>query len=108
MNIFKGCTYFWMATYSYFWLHTYIVKITCYNRSSLTNRDITKRHANSQKQIQNSSGDVSYTSNGEYKNFVTTHIEAAAEYIPTKLKAKCQVHWESLVVSQKKKKQDNL
>ena len=46
-----------------------------------------------------------HTVNDEYENFVTTHIEAAAECLPTKLRAKCRVPWESLVV---RKKQDNI
>ena len=38
-----------------------------------------------------------HTPNDEYENFVTTHLEAAAaECIPTKLRVKFRVPWESL------------
>ena len=38
------------------------------------------------------------TPNDEYENFVNTHLEAAAKYIPTKLKTKYRVPWETLAV----------
>ena len=37
----------------------------------------------------------------KYENFVTAHMEAAAECIPTKPRAECRVSWESLVVRKK-------
>ena len=37
------------------------------------------------------------TPNDEYENFVNVHIEAAAKCIPTKLKTKYRVPWETLV-----------
>ena len=42
------------------------------------------------------------TPNDEYENFVNTHLEAAAKYIPTKLKTKYRVPWETLAVSEKR------
>ena len=39
------------------------------------------------------------TSNDEYGNFVTAHIEAAAECIPTKTRAECSISWKSIAVS---------
>ena len=44
------------------------------------------------------------TPNDEYENFVNAHIEAAAEVIPTKLRAKHRVPWKTLPV----KKRDNV
>ena len=41
------------------------------------------------------------TPNDEYENFVNAHIEATAECIPTKDKAKPRVPWEILVVRKK-------
>ena len=41
------------------------------------------------------------TLNDEYENFVNTHLEAAAEYIPTKQRTKSRVPWETLVVREK-------
>ena len=35
-----------------------------------------------------------HTLNDEYENFVTAHPEAAAECIPSKLRAKCRTPWE--------------
>ena len=41
------------------------------------------------------------TPNGEYENFVNAHLEAAAKCIPTKLKTKYRVPWETLAVKEK-------
>ena len=38
------------------------------------------------------------TPNDEYENFVNAHLEAAAKYIPTKIKTKYRVPWETLAV----------
>ena len=34
-----------------------------------------------------------HTPNDEYENFVNAHLEAAAKYIPTKLRTKSRVPW---------------
>ena len=39
--------------------------------------------------------------NDEYENFVNAHLEAAAKYIPTKLRTKSRVSWETLAVREK-------
>ena len=44
-----------------------------------------------------------YIPNDEYEKFVTTYIEAA-EYMPTKPRAKCRVLLESIVVMEKHEK----
>ena len=41
------------------------------------------------------------TQNDENENFVNTHLEAAAECIPTKQRAKPRVLWETLAVLKK-------
>ena len=41
------------------------------------------------------------TLNDEYEKFVNAHLEAAAECIPTKQRAKPRVQWETLMVSKK-------
>ena len=41
------------------------------------------------------------TLNDEYENFINAHLEAAAECIPTKLRTKSRVPWETLVVRKK-------
>ena len=38
------------------------------------------------------------TPNDKYENFVNAHIEVAAERIPTKLRAKLKILWETLAV----------
>ena len=43
-----------------------------------------------------------HTPNDEYENFVNTHIEAAAECIPTKQRTKPMVPWETLSVRKKR------
>ena len=42
------------------------------------------------------------TPNDEYENFVNAHLEAAAKCIPTKLKTKYRVPWETLAVRDKR------
>ena len=42
------------------------------------------------------------TPNDEYENFVNAHLEAAAKYIPTKIKTKYRVPWETLAVTEKR------
>ena len=41
------------------------------------------------------------TPNDEYENFINAHLEAAAKCIPTKLKTKYRVPWETLAVREK-------
>ena len=41
------------------------------------------------------------TPNDEYENFVNAHLEAAAKCIPTKIKTKYRVPWETLAVREK-------
>ena len=43
-----------------------------------------------------------HTPNDEYENFVNAHLEAAAKCIPTKLRTKSRVPWETLVVREKR------
>ena len=42
-----------------------------------------------------------HTPNEEYENFVNAHLEAAAEFIPTKQRTKYSVPWKTLAVRQK-------
>ena len=43
-----------------------------------------------------------HTPNDEYENFVNANLEAAVKYIPTKLRIKSWVPWETLVVREKR------
>ena len=51
------------------------------------------------KQIRNKT--KIHTPNDEYENFINAHPEAAAKYIPTKLRTKSRVPWETLAVREK-------
>ena len=42
------------------------------------------------------------TPNDEYENFVNAHLEAATKYIPTKLRTKSRVLWETSAVREKR------
>ena len=42
-----------------------------------------------------------HTPNDKCENFITSHLEAAAECILTKARAKCRVLWESVAVRRK-------
>ena len=42
------------------------------------------------------------TPNDEYENFINAHLEAVAKCIPTKLKTKYRVQWETLAVREKR------
>ena len=69
----------------------------------LNNRDISDKYAlklrNKFDALQEKT--ETHTPNDEYKNFVNAHLEAAAEYIPTKQRTKYRVLWETLAVREK-------
>ena len=75
------------------WRNEKKVKVSQYVWSSLTKSDIRNHYTvtlrNKFDTIQETS--KRYTSNDEYKTFVTSHIEAVAKCIPTKPKAKYRV-----------------
>ena len=47
------------------------------------------------------------TTNDEYEKFANTHLEAAAECIPTKQRAKPRVPWDTLAVRKKRADEKN-
>ena len=72
-----------------------------YDWSLLKKRDISDRYTIT---LRNKFGALqeileTLTPNDEYKNFVNAHMEAAAECIPTKLRA--LINWETLIVKKK-------
>ena len=75
-----------------------------YDWALLNNRDIRdkyvlelrKRFETLQEKTEKS------TPNEEYENFINAHLEAAAKCIPTKLKTKYRIHWETSVVREKR------
>ena len=69
------------------------VKSTSYGWSSLTNRNINNKYTvtvrNKFDTLQKKS--KTHTLSDKYENFVTAHMEATAECIPSKPRAKCTV-----------------
>ena len=75
-----------------------------YDWSTLANSDICNRYAVAERNrfdiLQEAS--ESFTPNGEYKNFVSAHLETAAESVPTKQRAKHSVPSETEAVREKR------
>ena len=69
----------------------------------LNNRDIRDKYTLTLRNKFDALQEISETPtpNYEYGNFVNAHLEAAAEYIPTKPRAKPRVPWETLAVREK-------
>ena len=76
-----------------------------YDWSLLYNRDISDKYTlalrNKFDALQEKS--ETHTPNDKYENFVKFHLEAAAECIPTKQRAKSRVPWETLAVRTSRK-----
>ena len=74
-----------------------------YDWSLINNRDIRKKYGLTVRSevdaIQEKS--ETHTPKDKYKNFFNAHLEATAECIPTKQKAKSRVLWETLAVRKK-------
>ena len=75
-----------------------------YDWALLNNRDISDKYVlelrNRFETLQEKT--EKSTPNDEYENFVNAHLEAAAKCIPTKLKTKYRVPWETLAVREKR------
>ena len=82
-------------------------KSTYYDWSSLNNRDISNKCMITVRNKFDTLQEISktLTPNNKYENFINSHMETAAECIPTKSRAKHRVPWETLAV---RKKQDNV
>ena len=65
-------------------------KTTCDDWSLINNRDISNKYRITLRNKLNALQEISetLTLNGEYKDFVNTHLEAAAERILTKVRVK--------------------
>ena len=76
------------------------VKTTDYDRFLVTNRNISSKYMVAVRNKFNTLQEKSerYTLNDKYENFITAHMEAAVECIPTKLKVKYRVPWEPLML----------
>ena len=72
--------------------------------SLLRNRNIRDKYALTLKNKFNALQEKTekHAPNDEYENFVNAHLEAAAECIPTKQRAKSRVPWETLAVRKKR------
>ena len=75
-----------------------------YNWSLLDNRDIRDKYTLTLRNKFDALQEISETpiANDEYKKFVNAHLEAAAECILTKQRAKPRVPWETLAVRKKR------
>ena len=75
-----------------------------YDWSLLNNRDIRDRYTLALRNKFNAIQETleTPTPNDKYENFVNAHLEAVAECIPTKQRAKPRVPWETLAVRKKR------
>ena len=74
-----------------------------YDWALLNNRDIRNKYVlELRNRFETQEKTEKSTPNNEYENFVNVHLEAAAKCIPTKLKTKYRVPWETLVVREKR------
>ena len=71
-----------------------------YDWALLNNRDIRDRYTLAQRNKYDALQEKTetLTPNKEYENIINAHLEAAAEFIPTKQRTKSRVPWETLVV----------
>ena len=85
------------------------IKTTSYDWFTLTNWDTSSQYTATVRNKFDALQETSkrHTRDDEYENFVTAHIEAVSESIPTKPKAKYRVPWES-IAKKNKIKQDNV
>ena len=83
---------------------TQTTKTTHYNGSFFNNRDINNKCTIALRNKFDVLQEISelLTPNDEYENFVNAHIEAATEYIPTKLRAKHRIPRETLMIRKKR------
>ena len=74
-----------------------------YDWSQLNNSDISDKYTLTLRNKFNALQEISETptTNDNYENFINALMEAAAECIPTKLKAKHRVPWETSAVKKK-------
>ena len=84
-----------------------ITKTIHYDWSLLNNRDISNKYTIALRNKFDALQEISKTLSpyDEYDNFINAHVEAAIECIPTKLRTKYRVPWETLAV---RKKGDNV
>ena len=74
-----------------------------YDWSLLNNRDIRDKYALTLRNKFDARQErtETHTLNDEYENFVHSHLETAAEYIPNKQRGKPRVSWETLAANKK-------
>ena len=78
--------------------------IVHYDWSLLNNRDIRDKYALTQRNKFNALQEKieTHTLNDVYEHFVKAHLQAVAECIPTKQRAKPRIPWETLAVRKKR------
>ena len=80
-----------------------------YDCAFLNNRDIKDKYALALRKEIDALWEKTElrTPNDEYENFVNAHLEAAAKCLPTKLRNKSRVPWETLAVREKTCRSEN-
>ena len=75
-----------------------------YDWALLNNRDIRDKYMLARRNKYDALQEQTETPtpNEEYENFINAHLEAAAEFIPTKQRRKYRVPWEILEVREKR------
>ena len=84
----------------YIWAFTGIRRKQLQLHTMHNNRNISNKYTIILRNKSNALQEISetLTPNDNYENFINAHMEAAAESIPTKLKAKLRAPWETLAV----------
>ena len=79
-------------------------KITCFDWSLLTNRDIVNKYTVTVRNKFDTLQEISetHTPNDEYENFISAYMKAVAECIPTEPRTKYKVPRETLAVRKKR------
>ena len=92
------------------WNTTQTTKTTQYDWALLNNRDISDKYTITLRNKSDALQEISetLTPNDEYENFVNAHVEAVAECLRTKLRAKHRIPWETLVVKEKTRQRENI
>ena len=80
-----------------------------YDWSLLNNKDIRDKYTLTHRNKFDALQEISETPtpNDEYEYFFNAHLETAAEYIPTKQRAKTKIEWETLAVGKKAYRRKN-
>ena len=85
------------------WWSLFITSTTYYDWALFNNKDIRDKYVLAVRNKFDALQEKTeiHALNNEYENFINTHQEAAAKYIPIKLRTKSRVPWKTLMVREK-------